>query len=193
MSVIEEGEKTTGVSNIPWLSGRCGKTVKKSYCQEKFETESLEGNDNPLWYSCLENPMDGGAWWVAVHVVTKSQTWLSSFTFTFMHWRRKWQPTPVFLPGESQGLGHLVGCCLWCRTESDTTETTQQQQQRGYDYAKTDRLHRETFGQEMGEGGGVWWRVGLNISINCLPAVSSGESYLTSLNQSFLSRINEIT
>ena len=33
--------------------------------------------------------------------------------FTFMHWRRKWQPTPVFLPGESQGLGILVGCCLW--------------------------------------------------------------------------------
>ena len=33
-----------------------------------------EGNDNPLWYSCLENPRDGGAWWVAVHVVTKSQT-----------------------------------------------------------------------------------------------------------------------
>ena len=33
--------------------------------------------------------------------------------FTFMHWRRKWQPTPVFLPGESQGRGSLVGCCLW--------------------------------------------------------------------------------
>ena len=33
--------------------------------------------------------------------------------FTFMHWRRKWQPTPVFLPGESQGQGSLVGCCLW--------------------------------------------------------------------------------
>ena len=32
--------------------------------------------------------------------------------FTFMHWRRKWQPTPVFLPGESQGWGSLVGCCL---------------------------------------------------------------------------------
>ena len=38
--------------------------------------------------------------------------------FTFMHWRRKWQPTPVFLPGESQGWGSLVGCCLWGRTES---------------------------------------------------------------------------
>ena len=44
--------------------------------------------------------------------------------FTFMHWRRKWQPTPVFLPGESQGQGGLVGCRLWGRTESDTTEAT---------------------------------------------------------------------
>ena len=44
--------------------------------------------------------------------------------FTFMHWRRNWQPTPVFLPGESQGRGSLVGCRLWGRTESDTTEAT---------------------------------------------------------------------
>ena len=44
--------------------------------------------------------------------------------FTSMHWRRKWQPTPVFLPGESQGWGSLVGCRLWGRTESDTTEVT---------------------------------------------------------------------
>ena len=44
-------------------------------------------------------------------------------------WRRKWQPTPVFFPGESQGWGSLVGCRLWGRTESDTTEVTQQQQQ----------------------------------------------------------------
>ena len=44
--------------------------------------------------------------------------------FTFMHWRRKWQPTPVFLPGESQGRGSLVGCRLWGRTELDTTEAT---------------------------------------------------------------------
>jgi len=49
--------------------------------------------------------------------------------FTFMHWRRKWQPTPVFLPGESQGRGSLVACLLWGHTESDTTEVTQQQQQ----------------------------------------------------------------
>ena len=42
-----------------------------------------EGNGTPLQYSCLENPMDGGAWWAAVHGVAKSQTWLSDFTFTF--------------------------------------------------------------------------------------------------------------
>ena len=42
--------------------------------------------------------------------------------FTFMHWRRKWQPTPVFLPGESQGRGSLMGCHLWGRIESDMTE-----------------------------------------------------------------------
>ena len=49
--------------------------------------------------------------------------WVTSVSlFTFMHWRRKWQPTPVFLPGESQGRGSLVGCRLWGRTESDTTE-----------------------------------------------------------------------
>ena len=40
------------------------------------------------------------------------------------HWRRKWQPTLVFLPGESQGQQGLVGCHLWGRTESDTTEAT---------------------------------------------------------------------
>ena len=134
-----------------------------------------EGNGNPLQYSCLENPMDGGAWWAAIYGVAQSRTWLkrlssSSSTielaekamaphsstlagkipwmekpgrlqsmgslgvwhdwatslslFTCMLWRRKWQPTPVFLPGESQGRGSLAGCHLWGRTELDTTEAT---------------------------------------------------------------------
>ena len=85
-----------------------------------------EGNSIPLQYSCLENPVDGGAWKAAVHGVAKSQARLSDSPslFTFMHWRRKRQPTPVFLPGESQGLRSLVGCHLWDRTESDTTEAT---------------------------------------------------------------------
>jgi len=51
--------------------------------------------------------------------------WVTSLSlFTFRHWRRKWQPTPVFLPGESQRRGSLMGCHLWGRTESDTTEAT---------------------------------------------------------------------
>ena len=51
--------------------------------------------------------------------------WATSLSLpTFMHWRRKWQRTPVFLSGESQGPGSLVGCCLWGCTESDTTEAT---------------------------------------------------------------------
>ena len=137
------------------------------------------GNGTPLQYSCLANPIGGGAWWAAVHGVATSWTRPSNFTFTFhfhalekemathssilawripwmkeagrlqsmgsrrvghdwatslslftlMHWRRKWQPTPVFLPGEYQGPGSLVGCRLWGCTESDTTEATQQQQQ----------------------------------------------------------------
>ena len=51
--------------------------------------------------------------------------WATSLSlFTFMDWRRKWQPTPVFLPGESQGRESLVGCRQWSRTESDKTEVT---------------------------------------------------------------------
>ena len=51
--------------------------------------------------------------------------WVTSVSlFTFMHWRRKWHPTPIFLPGESQGRGSLVGCRLWGHTELDTTEVT---------------------------------------------------------------------
>ena len=118
----------------------------------KSEGKSFNGKKRRL--ACII-PMDGGAWWAAVHGVAKSRTWLSDLTFTFhfhalekemathsstlawkipwteepgrlqsmallrvrhgwttalslftfMHWRRKWQPTPVFLPGVSQGRG----------------------------------------------------------------------------------------
>ena len=57
------------------------------------------------------------------------QDWMTSLSlFTFLQWRRKWPPTPVFFPGESQGRWSLVGCSLWGHTESDMTEVTQQQQ-----------------------------------------------------------------
>ena len=64
--------------------------------------------------------------------------WATSLSvFTFMHWRRKWQPTPVFLPGESQGQQSLVGCRLWGSTELDTTDVTQQQQQQQQQHVST--------------------------------------------------------
>ena len=81
-----------------------------------------EGNDNPLQYSCLENPMDGGAWWAAVHGVSKSRTQLSDFTFTFhfpalekematpssvLAWRIPGMEEPGGLPSmESHRVGH---------------------------------------------------------------------------------------
>ena len=85
-----------------------------------------EGNGTPLQYSCLENPMDGGAWWAVVHGVAGSRTRLSDFTFTFnFHALEKEMATQAaFLPGESQGERSLVGCHLWGHTESDTTEAT---------------------------------------------------------------------
>ena len=84
-----------------------------------------EGNGNPLQYSCLENPVDRGAWWAAIYGVTQSWTRLKRLSrHACMHWRRKWQPTPVFLPGESQGQRSLVGCRLWGCTEWDMTEST---------------------------------------------------------------------
>ena len=80
-----------------------------------------EGNGTPLQYSCLENPMDGGAWWAAVHRVTKSRTRLSDFTFTFyLHALEKemathssvlaWRIPGVGEPGGLLSMGlHRVG------------------------------------------------------------------------------------
>ena len=93
--------------------------------------DSDEGNGTPLQYSCLENPMDGGAWWAAVHGVAKSRTRLSGFTFTFhFHALEKEVAThSSVLAWRIPGTGSLVGCRLWGPTESDTTEATWQQQQ----------------------------------------------------------------
>ena len=75
--------------------------------------------------------MDGGAWWAAVHGVTKSQTRLSDFTFTFhFHALKKEMAThSSVLAWRIPGTENLVGCCLLGRPESDTTEATKQQQQ----------------------------------------------------------------
>ena len=77
-----------------------------------------------LQYSHLENAMDGGAWWAAVHGVVKSWTLLSDFTFTFhFHALEKEMAThSSVLAWRIPGTGSLVGCRLGGRTESDTTE-----------------------------------------------------------------------
>ena len=75
--------------------------------------------------------MDGGTWWAAVYGVAKSRTRLSDFTFTFyFHALEKDMANhSSVLAWRIQGRGSLVGCRLWGRTGSDTTEETQQQQQ----------------------------------------------------------------
>ena len=83
----------------------------------------------PLQYSYLENPMGRGAWQAAVHGVVKSRTRLSDFTFTFhFHALEKEMAThSSALAWRIPGMRTLVGCHLWGRIESDTTEATQQQ------------------------------------------------------------------
>ena len=69
-----------------------------------------EGNGTPLQYFCLENPMNGGAWWAAVHGVAKNQTWLNDFIFTFhFHALEKKRATPSsVLAWRIPGMGSLV-------------------------------------------------------------------------------------
>ena len=89
-----------------------------------------EGNGTPLQYSCLENPMDGGAWKAAVHGVAEGQARLSNFTFSF-HFHALEKKIATYssvlawrIPGMGEPGGSLGGCRLWGHTESDTTEVT---------------------------------------------------------------------
>ena len=85
-----------------------------------------EGNGTPPQYSCLEHPMDGGAWWAAVHGVSQSRTRLSDFAFTFhFHALEKEMATHSgVLAWRLPGMGNLVGCGPWGHTESATTDVT---------------------------------------------------------------------
>ena len=85
-----------------------------------------EGNGTPLQYSCLESPMDGGAWWAAVHGVAKSQTQRSDLTFTFHFYEleKEMATHSSVLAWRIPGTAEPGGRCLWGRTESDTTDAT---------------------------------------------------------------------
>ena len=97
------------------------KYVKHILFSENLYVSNGEGNGTPLQYSCLENPMDGGAWWAAVHGVAESWTRLSDFTFTFhFHALEKKMATPSSVlawripgtgePGRLPSMGsHRVG------------------------------------------------------------------------------------
>ena len=99
-----------------------GSSVSCLLCLSKKKTWRRQWP--PLQHSCLENPTDGGAWWAAVHGLQKSDTTegIHFLSFYGSFWRRKWQSTPVFLPGESHGRRDLVGYGLWGCKESDTTK-----------------------------------------------------------------------
>ena len=78
-----KGFKGTNLSHRGMCNVQCGNTVN-NICIVYLKVVSIgEGNGTPLQYSCLENPMDKGAWQAAVHGVAKSRTRLSNFTFTF--------------------------------------------------------------------------------------------------------------
>ena len=85
-------------------------------CQDR------EGDGTPLQYSCLEIPWtEEPGRLQSMGSLRVRHDWATSL-FTFMHWRRKWQPTPLFLPRESHGQRSLVGCSPWGCYKSDTTE-----------------------------------------------------------------------
>ena len=121
--------------------GSCNVNRKHYFCQGYAAVRNYSNAPDHVLFSCLttekamaphsstlawkipwaEEPgrlQSKGSLWVG-------HDWATSLSlFIFMHWRRKWQPTPVFLPGESQGQRSLLGCHLWGRTELDMTEAT---------------------------------------------------------------------
>ena len=127
-SLIRYTFPPTYFSNEPWIFPyneailfRKKEALKILNRRFKWMSTGGEGNGTPLQYSCLENPMDGGAWWAIVHGVTKSRTWLSNFTFTFhFHALEKemathssvlaWRIPGMGQPGGLPSLGsHRVG------------------------------------------------------------------------------------
>ena len=132
-----------------WFMGILNSLSKLAFCCYTYASPHLLGSKSPsspayffnhfFWHYLSEKAMAPHsstlAWkipWMkepgglqSMGSLRVRHVWATSLSlFTFMHWRRKWQPTPVFLPGESQGWGSLVACRLWGRTGSDTTEAT---------------------------------------------------------------------
>ena len=103
------------IANIHWITEKAREFLKnRDFCFIDYAKAFDCVDHNELW-KILKR--DGNT--------RPPHNWATSLSlFSFMHWRRKWQHTPVFLPGEAQGRGSLLGCRLWGHTESDTTEAT---------------------------------------------------------------------
>ena len=94
------------------------------YKRRYLKSQHGEGNGTPLQYWKIPWTKEPGRL-QSMGSLRVGHDWMTSLSlFTFTHWRRKWQSTPVLLPGESQGLQSLVGCHLWGHTELDMTEAT---------------------------------------------------------------------
>ena len=91
------------------------------YLSSVFPEKATASHSSPLAWKIAWMEEPGGLQSMGSRRVWHD--WATSLSlFTFMHWRRKWQPTPVLLPGESRGRGSLVGCGPWGHHELDTTE-----------------------------------------------------------------------
>ena len=118
-------QKVEGCGHKPSTTSSHQK-VEEARVRWPLRASSGEGNGNPLQSSCLENPMDGGAWWAAVHGIAKSRTRLSDFTLTFhFHALEKEMAThSSVLAWRIPGTGEPGGPPSMGRTESDTIEVT---------------------------------------------------------------------
>ena len=133
----EQKQSSWPRGSYPWGEGGYTEEVDTQICVWVFNTVSAMKESLPV--ESLEKAMtihsstlawkipwtEGPGRLQSMGSLRVGHDWMTSLSlFTFMHGRRKWQPAPMFLPGESQGQGSLVGCRLWGRTESDTTEAT---------------------------------------------------------------------
>ena len=109
--------------SIPWTARRSNQSILKEISPEySVEAEKAMAPHSTLAWKMPWTEEPGRLQSMGSRRV--GHDWETSLSlFTFMHWRRKWQPTPVFLPGESQGWGSLVGCHLWgCRVRQDWSD-----------------------------------------------------------------------
>ena len=94
-----------------------------SWSRDQTQVSCTAGRFFTVWSTGLSTPNSTARASIQIHLSLRESGYAWSWLDLGSNpWRRKWQPTPVFLPGESQGRGSLVGCRLWGRTELDTTE-----------------------------------------------------------------------